>query len=269
MKNHLKNGNKIWRPKASFESDDSQSQNDPTTNGSKGFTLVEVMISIGLFTVIMVIGIGAILGVNITNRKTQSMRAIIDNMSFVMEDMARSMRLGDYFVCVDGAPQLNDVYLAGAQITQDGPDDLSFGPCKGISFEPYWNSLPTEPANQVGYFINNGAIWQKDAMSFDYTNALTPPEIIIDEERSGFIVTGSDINDQSQPKITIVLAGTINLSGQQTSFNMQTTVSQRLLDVATFSSGTSTTTTTTSGGTTIPLTTPGSGGGSIPSIPTP
>lgn len=228
---------------------------------NQGFTLVEVMISIGLFTIIMVIGIGAILGVNITNRKTQSMRAIIDNMSFVMEDMARSMRLGDYFVCIeDSAPVVTDVYLAGSgQITQDGPGDLSFGPCSGISFEPYWDSYPTEPANQVAYYIDSEAIWKKEpTMSFNdmLTNPITPSEINIDPDKSGFIVEGSDITDLRQPKITIVLVGTITLSGVSTNFNMQTTVSQRLLDVVSIPSGTLTGTTgtgSTGTGPTIPI----------------
>lgn len=221
---------------------------------NQGFTLVEVMISIGLFTVIMIIGIGAILGVNVTNRKTQSMRAIIDNMSFVMEDMARSMRLGDFFVCVeDGAPDLNDVILGNQQLTNDGPDQLSFGPCKGIAFEPYWDSYPTVGTNQVAYYIDSEAIWKKEPdMQFDdmLSNPITPPEIIIDPDRSGFIVEGSDINDLRQPKITIVLVGTITLSGVSTNFNMQTTVSQRLLDVVSVPSGTSTGggSTTTGGG---------------------
>lgn len=246
----------------------------PKLNKSnQGFSLVEVMISIGLFTIIMVIGIGAILGVNVTNRKTQSMRAVIDNMSFVMEDMARSMRLGDYFVCVDSAaPTYDDVYLAGVQLTRDGPSDLSFGPCKGISFEPYWDFFVTEPTNQVTYYISNGTIWKKEYnMSFiDDPIAITPEEIVIDSDRSGFIVTGSDRNDLLQPKVTIVLAGTINLSGVQTNFNMQTTVSQRVLDVVSIPGGSSTTSTATSTSTGTGPFDPG--GGSIPilpSLPTP
>lgn len=241
---------------------------------AKGFTLVEVMISIGLFTVIMVIGIGAILGVNSTNRKTQSMRAVIDNMSFVMEDMARSMRLGDYFVCVDSdAPGLIDVVLADVQITNDGPDGLE--PCKGISFEPYWDFRPFTYDNQITYFIDEGAIWKKDSNSNDFDaeamQAITPVEIAIDSDKSGFIVTGSARDDGIQPRITIVLAGTITQSGVQTDFNMQTTVSQRVLDVTSLSGATSGSTTTTTGstGTTLPGIPGDPGGGIIPPLPTP
>jgi prepilin-type N-terminal cleavage/methylation domain-containing protein len=197
------------------------------SKSQKGFTLVEVMISIGLFTIIMVIGIGAILGVNVTNRKTQSMRAIIDNMSFVMEDMARSMRLGDYFVCKESEFESITLLDVGSpQTTRDGEN------CKSISFEPYWNFLSTDSSNQIVYYISNGAIWKKEFNNpvFDVI-PITPEEINIDSEKSGFTVIGSDRTDGLQPKIRIVLAGTINLSGVSTDFNLQTTVSQRVLDV--------------------------------------
>jgi type II secretory pathway pseudopilin PulG len=241
-----------------------------------GFTLVEVMISIGLFTVIMVIGIGAILGVNATNKKTQAMRTIIDNMSFVMEDMARSMRLGDYFVCKDvGLIDSFDVYDLGSssQRTQDGPDPLSFGPCKSISFEPYWDFLPATYGNQVVYYISNGAIFKKEPDSnvpFDdiVNHAITPVEVNIDEEMSGFTVVGSDRSDTKQPQITIVLVGTITLSGVQTDFHMQTTVSQRVLDVTSLSSASGSTGAPSTTGPTIPSDSDG-GAVVIPVLPTP
>jgi hypothetical protein len=194
------------------------------------------MISIGLFTVIMTIGISAILAVNNTSKKTQAMRAIIDNMSFVMEDMARSMRLGDYFVCVPaGAPTLGDVWDGTTQRTADAPLNSD---CKSISFEPYWDFQPSNYENQVAYYINNGAVWKKSDTETSFLSQdmvpITPAEIYIDENKSGFTVTGSSRADTKQPLITIVLSGTITLpGGGTTDFNMETTVSQRSLDVNT------------------------------------
>lgn len=207
----------------------------------EGFTLVEVMISIGLFTVIMVIGIGAVLSVGSTNRKTKALRKVIDNMSFVMEDMARSMRLGDYFYCSVGTISSVDLYDGIGQTTQDSPSGQL---CKSISFEPYWNSLPATPENQIIYSIredtnNVGTIWRKDETtdSFDLDDykPVTPAEINIDTSRSGFLVTGSakasSTGDTLQPRITIILIGTVSAAGYSADFNMQTTVSQRSLDI--------------------------------------
>jgi prepilin-type N-terminal cleavage/methylation domain-containing protein len=201
-----------------------------------GFTLVEVMISIGLFTVVMVIGIGAILGVSSTHRKTQAMRTVVDNLSFLVEDMSRSMRLGGYFVCVPDP--VNDFTLSvwsGVQNTSDGTD------CKGISFEPYWSYIPSDYTNQVIYMMDEvdgvGTIFKKEAentsLSLNEMKPVTPAEINIDVEHSGFTVIGSDPNDapKLQPKVIIVLKGKVKVGNTENDFNLQTTVSARLLDV--------------------------------------
>ncbi len=212
-----------------------------SVKNNKGFTLVEVMVAVGLFTVIMTIGIGAIIGVNNTNRKTQTMRAVVDNLSFLMEDMARSMRLGDYFYCDTSIapPSIIDISDGGnTQLTQDLLDQNS--ECKSVVFEPYWDSDPGNPQNQVVYFIGEdgngrGTIYKKDFdnTSFDVGDMLatTSAEIDIDTDRSGFFVIGSSPNDLIQPRVRIVLVGSVRIAGSTTEFNMQTTVSQRFLDV--------------------------------------
>ncbi len=209
-------------------------------NTNRGFTLVEAMIAVGLFSVIMTIGIGAILGVNATHRKTQSMRVAIDGLSFLMEDMARSMRLGADFYCQSGLvpPTLNQVATGTVQHSQDGQD------CNAIVFEPYWQVELSNPENQIMYFIdedlnNNGTIYKKENTnpSFDLSDMIpvTSADINIDIARSGFTVVGAENpSDGLQPRITIVLVGTVMLSGVETEFHMQTTVSQRLLDIDSF-----------------------------------
>lgn len=208
----------------------------PRTKNQKAFTLVEVMISIGLFTVVMVIGIGAILGVNSTHRKTQTMRSVVDNLSFVMEDMARSMRLGDDFVCKESVLE-----AIGSLDVGNPPNNQNGENCKSISFEPYWNYDPNDDVNQVVYFINEangiGTIFKKSE-TMDWTDEMipiTPAEIDIDTTKSGFWVSGSgDESIPVQPRITIVLVGTVRLGNASTEFNLQTSVSQRLLDIDSF-----------------------------------
>lgn len=206
---------------------------------NKGFTLVEVMITIGLFTVIMIIGIGAILGVNSTHRKTQSMRAVMDNLSFLMEDMTRSIRLGGDIFCRAASIPPNsvvDITSGGEQIGLDCQNKNM------IIFEPYWNPLWGDANNQVIYFIDEdadgrGTIFKKeDDMDLgEPLIAVTPAEIDIDITKSGFTVVGATNKDDGiQPRVTIVLIGTVRVGGSTTEFNLQTTVSQRLLDINAF-----------------------------------
>ncbi len=208
------------------------------TKTKKGFTLVEVMISIGLFTVIMIIGIGAILGVNSTHRKTQTMRSVVDNLSFVMEDMARSIRLGDQLFCTQTISAPNDPLDITSTQNGGGPAESCPNGGNLLSFEPYWNYDPLNPDNQVIYYLIDsggiGTIFKKTAENTDWSNAfipVTPAEIDIDTTRSGFWVTGAeDETIALQPRVTIVLVGTVRLGNASTEFNLQTTVSQRLLD---------------------------------------
>ena len=55
-----------------------------TKKQNKGFTLLELMVSIGLFVVIVTIGIQAMLNTGNNYRKTQDMRYSMDGLSFVM-----------------------------------------------------------------------------------------------------------------------------------------------------------------------------------------
>ncbi|MEK7104940.1 MAG: hypothetical protein AAB868_02785, partial [Patescibacteria group bacterium] len=60
---------------------------------------------------------------------------------------------------------------------------------------------------------------------------LTPPEIIIDPA-SGFLVTGAETGDNLQPFVTIKLIGTITSENNVvTPFSLQTSISQRLIDI--------------------------------------
>ncbi|MCK5591605.1 MAG: type II secretion system protein, partial [Candidatus Pacebacteria bacterium] len=46
-----------------------------------GFTLVEMMVSLGMFTIVLSISVGALLSMVSSNRKTQSLRGAMDNLN--------------------------------------------------------------------------------------------------------------------------------------------------------------------------------------------
>jgi type II secretory pathway pseudopilin PulG len=204
-------------------------------NNEKGFTLIEAMISVGLFTVVMIIGITAILGVNNTYRKARTMRSAIDNLNFIMEDMARNIRLGHTYRCVNGPGDLDFTVIDSPQ---DGED------CDGIVFQPFWSPIPTPSTNydnKVIYYIDGEeqSIFkgmQGGANFFsDQSNSTALPmnsvDVRIDASKSYFSISGTSENDLDQPMVLIVLSGTVSVAGNETSFNLQTTVSQRSLDI--------------------------------------
>lgn len=197
-------------------------------SSQKGFTLVEVMISIGLFTVIMIIGITAVLGVNNTYRKTRSMRSAIDNLSFIMEDMARNIRLGTNYRC------LNDIQDLDFSVIEDAEDGVN---CVGIAFEPFWSPVTGDQGDQVVYFISDsggfGSIFKSLEGSNDPANNLLPMnsvDVDIDITKSSFAIYGTDNLDGEQPAVFIKINGTARSGQAETNFNLQTTVSQRFID---------------------------------------
>ena len=195
-----------------------------------GFTLIEVMISIGLFTVVMIVGITAILRVNNTYRKARTQRSAVDNLSFMMEDMARNMRLGSHYRCIDEVGALLNI-----EISLDGD-------CPGIAFEPFDSPATGDDDDQVVYFIEGDTMYKttygtlainaepNDPESFKPMNSI---DLKINPALSGFTIYGSDLDstDGIQPSVLIRINGTVRASGSETDFNLQTTVTQRLLDI--------------------------------------
>src|ERR1035437_840256 len=87
-----------------------------------GFTIIETMIAVSLFIIIVMMGMGALLNANALHQKSQNMRSILDNLSFVMEDMSRNLRVGYSYDCI----------LAGVT-PPTSPTPTSGSSCGGIA----------------------------------------------------------------------------------------------------------------------------------------
>src|SRR3989344_8196571 len=74
-------------------------KNEKIKRLTKGFSLIEIMVSLSLFIVVIVISMGSILSVLDANRKSQSLRAVMDNLNFTLESMTRSIRFGQNYHC--------------------------------------------------------------------------------------------------------------------------------------------------------------------------
>ena len=194
---------------------------------SGGYTLIETMIAISLFIIIIMAGMGALLNANLLHQKSQSMRSIMDSMSFSMEDISRNLRTGYNYHCINGA----DLELS--TITTPIAD----GSCWGIAFE-YQDGSSTTSNDQWVYFVGK---YLSDPISGIYksTNGgasfvkLTPDEVVIDSTLSSFSIVGAQPppGDTKQPFVTIKLVGKISFKNIETPFSLQTSVSQRVIDV--------------------------------------
>jgi prepilin-type N-terminal cleavage/methylation domain-containing protein len=64
---------------------------------SKGYTLIELMVSMGLFAIIMLLASGSYLMMIGLNRQVQGISTGINNLSFALETMTRTIRTGTVY----------------------------------------------------------------------------------------------------------------------------------------------------------------------------
>ena len=182
------------------------------------------MISVSLFLVIIMSGMGALLNANLLHQKSRDMRSIMDNLSFIMEDMSRNLRTGYGYRCLIGNSFSN---ISTPSSCLDG---------QGIAFESASTLADiSNPNNQWVYSISEGKIFKSTTGAQNFYQ-LTPEEIIVDPV-SGFAVLGAESplvspHNYQQPFVTIRLVGKIVLKNNVISpFSLQTSVSQRLIDI--------------------------------------
>lgn len=201
-----------------------------THKNPKGFTLIEMLVSVAIFAVVMVIALGALLAISESDRKAQTLKSIINNLNFALDSMSRSVRTG-----------LN--YHCGSAGTLSDPDDCISTPETSFAFQ-------AADGATVRYCRGNGTLCNASGTailrSVSTVNSgafapITSSEVQI--SRLLFYVIGAE-GPTIQPKVTIVVSGYVQVSGGATSqtdcgtnsatcstFNLQTSVTQRLYDI--------------------------------------
>jgi prepilin-type N-terminal cleavage/methylation domain-containing protein len=230
----------------------------------KGFTLIEMMVSVAIFSVVMVIALGALLAISTSDRKAESLKAVINNLNFAVDSMSRSIRTGNSWGC-DVNHTLSPVAGADCNTSGVGANEIVFTSSAGIVTYYRLESLTTDPANAAAVCNqvspNVGCI----AKSINGGIAgswlpITSPEVVIQDcsaaggcSGSGspsylFYMVGSPPGPNTvQPNLRITLSGYVQVTGGATSlgqcstvanptsnqcsiFHLQTSVTQRIYD---------------------------------------
>ncbi|MFZ2167559.1 MAG: prepilin-type N-terminal cleavage/methylation domain-containing protein [Minisyncoccia bacterium] len=145
-----------------------------------GYTLVELIVAVGLFSLIMLLASGAYLMMIALNRQTQSISTGINNLSFAFETMTRSIRTGSEYSC-------------------GGLGDCVNG---GNSF-----SFRSESGAAVTYSLSGSSIQQTTG---SVQSTLTDPSVTVTNLK--FYVFGSSpasSGDRNQAHVTMVVSGTV------------------------------------------------------------
>jgi type II secretory pathway pseudopilin PulG len=176
-----------------------------------GFTLIDMLVSVGIFTATVTIGVGAAMASINANQKAQSIQLVMNNLSFALEHMARNIRTGITYHCDVGFLPL------------DTPRNCTTG-ASSFAFE----DRALGSGDTVAFKLDSGRI-EKSVDGAPFA-PITAPEVVIETLR--FHVTGALKGDDLQPRVTIVLQGYAKTGNdERTDFDIQTTVSQRVMDL--------------------------------------
>jgi prepilin-type N-terminal cleavage/methylation domain-containing protein len=170
-----------------------------SNNMKRGFTLIEMVVSIGIFLIIIVIGMTAILGTISANRKAQASTLVLSNLSLAIEAMTKNLRL--------------------AYVPSNANTTYTIGP-GGTSIQ----IIPSSGTGSLTYSLSSGAI----ARNLNGTvGNITAPEVTIDS----LTFTAVDpANGTAQPKVLIRLVGHVGVKATtKTTFYIQSLVSRRVL----------------------------------------
>lgn len=197
---------------------------------SAGFSLIELLVSMALFIVVLTIGIGALLVLISTNLKAQNIQDAVGNVQFALDSMAREIRTGYSYYCASNANVSPGGYSSVSSCNQGTYLSFIEG---GESLTGGVNN------NRLAYCYASSAIWRKIGSNVSSCGGsgwvrLTSPSVSITDMH--FNVGGTDqklaTNDTVQPNVTIYITGTVTgVSNTSSTFNIQTTVTQRLLDL--------------------------------------
>ncbi len=187
----------------------------------RAFTLIEMMVAVSIFAIVMMIGVGALLSMVETNKRAQAIHQVMSSLSAAVEGMARSIRVGSTYHCeasISPFPPANIL---------DDPEDCDENGGVLLAIESS-DGDRTNPDDQVVFRLN-GTKLERSLDAGDSWIDLTSPEVTIESFK--LYVFGSTPGDGVQPRVLLTMRGTIDLPRGATTFHVQTTVAQRLIDL--------------------------------------
>jgi len=200
----------------------------------KGFTLIEILVSVALFAVVVTVALGALLAMSVSDRKAEALKSVINNLDFAVDSMSRAIRTGSNWSCG---------VSAGVIPSQIAPTDCN-GPAGGniIVFTPAGSPNPVAYQYDTVGCANGVGCLEKNTFNGVGWNgwvAITAPEVILTQPQPPnppsylFHVWGTakGAPDNKQPTAVITLTGYAQVTpSQKSQFQMQTSATQRIYD---------------------------------------
>ncbi len=193
-----------------------------TQKPKTGFTLIEMLVSVGLFAVTVTMSMGSLLILVDAHSRSQSVQVAVDNLSFALDSITRQLRTGQNYYC---APNINALTTgAPPGVLRGGERNCSNGG-QAISF------TDTRTGWRYGFALNGNTIQRKVDKPGDIGEweNMTGANLRVTQAR--FVLDGTG-NTTVQPAVTINIQIEVgDVVGLGTSLDMQTSIVQRSLNL--------------------------------------
>lgn len=217
-----------------------------TRSKQHGFTLIEMIVSLGVFSIVVLAAVGALLMLIGTNRQLQGEQSVMTNLSFALDSMTREIRTGTHYFC-DSRPNTSASHPGGQSNMFNPENDLdqalgdttldcanpSNQPLRGLAFKEGGDSITAGDERILYYFDENeGKIYRR--IGSEQPESVTSSGLYIRDFQ--FFVTGSaplsdGAGERDQASVTIFVEASDVNDPSAKSYYMQTTVTQRTLDI--------------------------------------
>lgn len=169
-----------------------------------GYTLVELIVAVGLFSLVMLLASGAYLMMIGISRQAQGITTGINNLSFALEAMTRSIRTGTSYDC------------GGLGDCPGGASSFSFVNADGVS---------------VTYSLSGSTI--QETKGGGGQNTMTDSSVSVSSLTFyAFGTPSARGGDYDQPRVTIVVSGTVSSGpGKTEAFTVETGATMRGSDL--------------------------------------
>ncbi|MDP3696478.1 MAG: prepilin-type N-terminal cleavage/methylation domain-containing protein [Candidatus Taylorbacteria bacterium] len=170
---------------------------------SAGFTLIEVTVTIMVFTIMMIL-VSSIFAraIEIERRVVWSQR-VQENATLVLESMAKEIRVSE--IVNQDTPNCT---VPATTLTMNHPTACGGSPC-----------------NVTYTLTGNNVQRQVDLVGTDFISFVNSTDVQF--TRLNFCITGSGINDDQSPKVTILTSLKSTKGSPPSSVNLQTSVTSR------------------------------------------
>ncbi|KPJ56511.1 hypothetical protein AMJ49_04680 [Parcubacteria bacterium DG_74_2] len=180
---------------------------------NKGFTLVEILVSIAIFLIIIVTASGFFISSVKNQRRNLASQEVLDQTSYAFEYMSRALRMAKKDD-LDGIDR-----LSGNKVNYE----LTFSGKGGISFRNYKDEYQE-------FYLDDGGDFRENKKKPGGPDPLISKKIKVNSFKIG-PSDSWDQNDNLQPKVTLLLEVEATEGDPPPKLRIQTTVSQRNLDV--------------------------------------